>query len=284
MFVVLLCLLFAIGSQLILFYKSKDRPIIWYEEYHIIAHALGGIDGKTYTNSLEAFEKSYANGIRLYDADLKSTSDGIYVLRHSWDDDIGTFYSSGKIPTYKEFINMRIYGKYTPLSLKDFINIMGEYPDIYVAFDTTNNDLKESFEAIVNTAKEENLEYVLDRVIVSFYQYEDFYQIKEIYPFKNYAIRYYPNNPKDYDELLEFCLENNIRTVNIMSNYLIGDTRWKNLLDNGIYIFVAVIDDKIYYQSLISEGINGIVSNYVTELDYDLLVSNKGERNNGENK
>ena len=44
--------------------KDDNKNLYWYEKYHVIAHALGEIDGHTYTNSLEAFEKSYKNGIR----------------------------------------------------------------------------------------------------------------------------------------------------------------------------------------------------------------------------
>lgn len=45
-----------------------------------IAHAMGGIDGEAYTNSMEAFKENYARGHRLFEVDLHFTSDGKLVL------------------------------------------------------------------------------------------------------------------------------------------------------------------------------------------------------------
>ena len=41
----------------------------------LVAHALGGVDGQTYTNSVEAFEKSYRDGLRWFEVDLQRTAD-----------------------------------------------------------------------------------------------------------------------------------------------------------------------------------------------------------------
>lgn len=53
-------------------------------DYNVIAHAGGGIDGHIYTDSLEAINNSYDNGARLFDIDLRFTSDLEIVLRHDW--------------------------------------------------------------------------------------------------------------------------------------------------------------------------------------------------------
>ena len=45
-------------------------------EYITIAHALGGYDNKTYTNSLEAFDYFYGLGQRFFEADITVTTDG----------------------------------------------------------------------------------------------------------------------------------------------------------------------------------------------------------------
>ena len=58
-------------------------------KYDLIAHAGGGIDEKTYTNSVEAFKLNYENGFRLFEFDIAITSENILVARHGWDDDIG---------------------------------------------------------------------------------------------------------------------------------------------------------------------------------------------------
>ena len=49
-----------------------------------IMHALGGMDGKySYTNSIDALERTYAEGYRLFEVDVSFTSDNKLVLAHS---------------------------------------------------------------------------------------------------------------------------------------------------------------------------------------------------------
>ena len=50
----------------------------------MIAHAGGGIDGKNYTNSLEALDVSYAKGFRFFELDFSWTSDNQLVCLHDW--------------------------------------------------------------------------------------------------------------------------------------------------------------------------------------------------------
>ncbi|MGB5985318.1 MAG: hypothetical protein WBG37_08430 [Desulfobacterales bacterium] len=50
----------------------------------IIAHAGGAIDGNAYTNSIEAIERNYQLGTRIFEVDFDQTSDGHWVAVHHW--------------------------------------------------------------------------------------------------------------------------------------------------------------------------------------------------------
>ena len=63
---------------------SKPTQEAKFYDYNVIAHAGGGIDGNIYTDSLEALNQSYQNETRLFDIDLRFTSDDEIVLRHDW--------------------------------------------------------------------------------------------------------------------------------------------------------------------------------------------------------
>lgn len=76
--IVLLAIVFI--GVLIYFNNDKEKKFIL--EQRFIAHALGGIDGKKYTNSLEALNEGYDNGIKLFEVDLSMTSDNVMVARH----------------------------------------------------------------------------------------------------------------------------------------------------------------------------------------------------------
>jgi hypothetical protein len=40
-----------------------------FDPYGFVAHAFGAVDGHTYTNSLEAFQRNYARGFRVFEVD-----------------------------------------------------------------------------------------------------------------------------------------------------------------------------------------------------------------------
>ncbi|MEM8557419.1 MAG: glycerophosphodiester phosphodiesterase family protein [Bacteroidota bacterium] len=53
---------------------------------HRVAHAGGGIDGQTYTNSMEALDHSAARGFVYVELDLLFTTDSTLVCMHDWDE------------------------------------------------------------------------------------------------------------------------------------------------------------------------------------------------------
>ena len=57
-----------------LVYPAPDLPAI--------AHAGGGFDGKTYTNSIAALDANYARGFRIFEIDFLRTWDDVFVCGH----------------------------------------------------------------------------------------------------------------------------------------------------------------------------------------------------------
>ena len=183
---------------------------------------------------------------------------------------MGIEYSSGIRPSLNDFKQRKIHNNYTPLTLEEFLYVMVEYNDIYVAFDAKDGNFVSMWKKIVNICKKNNIEEVLDRVIVSFYNYEDYFNIKDIFLFKNYVIRYYDVD-KNYNELLEFCLKNNIKVVNISKYILNKSDEYNILLKNGIKIFVAVENDVENFKKYYNMGITGVISDYFLEEDFNGL-------------
>lgn len=66
--------------------KNKQKAIALFSKDvdRFIAHAGGAVQGKTYTNSLEALNASYKKGFRLFELDIIKTSDGEFVAAHNW--------------------------------------------------------------------------------------------------------------------------------------------------------------------------------------------------------
>jgi hypothetical protein len=93
-----------------------------------IAHAGGAIDGITYTNSLEAMNLSYSKGCRLFELDLRETTDGKLVATHD-----------GINVTETEFMNTFIHGKYTPMNMDAINNWFQEHLDAILITDKLND-------------------------------------------------------------------------------------------------------------------------------------------------
>lgn len=114
----------------------------WQTTYRVMAHALGGIDGKDYTNSLEAFMVNYAGGTRLFEIDLEITTDGKIALTHTWEDFSAMTGLENRALSSEEFKSARIEGKYTPVLLEDLLQLMETYRDFYVIVDSKRFDVE----------------------------------------------------------------------------------------------------------------------------------------------
>jgi len=71
------CLLLLIAGGVLsgIFYHKDQLNLLRPQPPIIIAHAAGAVNGRTYTNSLEAFEYNYAKGHRFFEVDFSWTSD-----------------------------------------------------------------------------------------------------------------------------------------------------------------------------------------------------------------
>lgn len=273
----------------------QDDTTAWYSKYTLISHGGGGINGRTYTNSLEAWELSYNHGNRVIDADLRFTSDGVLVLRHSWGDNIEqhenmpmlkshcvmdknghTQYTiQSQSMNYRTFKKTKVYKQYTAMSYDDMLDFMMSHKDLYVAADikgenSVKGDVARTYTYMVKRARAKGVEDVLNRIIISCYDYADYEKIVSIYPFKNTTMRQHFVSPNNYYELCEFCVKHDIHTVNI-SQCFINDPGVKILKDHGIKIYLAVVDymsDAEYYKS---KGVDGFITNYLNE---DMLIEN----------
>lgn len=266
----------------------KDEPDAWYTKYHVIGHGGGGIDGRTYTNSLEAWNYAYSRGNRVMDADLTFTTDGEIVLLHNWHDNLEqTSVSMLGSETYMDknghiqylqkgnsridfetFMKRKIYRLYTPMSCETMLQYMQIHPDLYVAADMKDDVIK-SYRYIVEKAKEMHVDSVLNRIIVNVYDFSKYDEVMEIYPFRNITARQHYVHPNNYYELAESCLKHNVHVVNVSACYA-EDEGIKLLQSKGIHVIIAVVDYISDMQEFRKLGFTGCVSNFLYEDIYHL--------------
>ncbi|MDD3049249.1 MAG: glycerophosphodiester phosphodiesterase family protein [Bacilli bacterium] len=252
----------------------------WYNENRVITHALGGIDGKTYTNSIDALDDNYQKGKRVFEADFNYTSDGKIILTHDFqetEDNLIDF-PDGYVPTYEEFMNNRIYYKYHPSDAQQLLTYMNEHYDMYLVTDVKYEDpttITSILSELVNMAKEANMESVLDRFIIQFYSEQNYYDIQSVYPFKNYIYSLYAEANKDFEAVKNFCLANKVPVVLMKSSWVKDETTLNVFNENNIKVYVYTLNNLTNIFNRKSQGVYGFVSDYAYNKDILILEYNE---------
>lgn len=236
----------------------------WLKEETLLAHAMGGIGESVYTNSLEAFETAYENGFRVYEVDLVVTKEGEVVCSHEYLDE------KGEVIEYTSFMQEKIEDKYTPVDLKVLIDLMETYPDVYMMTDikwdnsmgSTNDDVITLVTALVEEAHKRETKDILDRMIIQIYNPKSYEIMESIYPFKNYVYTLYHYASPIYEEILGFCLENNLPVV-AMEESRVNKEIVEYFNQWNIDVLVYTINDETTASILREYGVKGIYTDWL---------------------
>lgn len=115
------------------------------------AHAMGSINGYTYTNSLAAFKKNYNEGIRYFEVDIELFSDGTLVCFHNQKEDrkLYRLNKPSKHATSEEALKFNFSGSeetlITPLSIEKLFELIQQYDDCYFIIDIKRIDKRNTW-------------------------------------------------------------------------------------------------------------------------------------------
>lgn len=250
------------------FFYRLDSFSSWHTDVNFIGHGLYGIDSVDYTNSYEALELGYSNGITVMEADFLFTLDKKLVLLHSWEDD--SLFE--RRVSYDEFMSSKLLNKYTPLDLSSLLFIMKKYSNLYIIIDTkeeTNSDeynMIDVYKEIVANCMEYD-ESLLDRFIVQLYDYKDYSTMSKVYPFSAYIFTIYKMNKFSIRQIVYFCLLHHIDTIALPLNYLVDGIVTTDdisfIKKKNIKVYVNTVNDFVTYQELLEIGIDGIYTDFL---------------------
>ena len=128
-----------------------------------IAHAAGAIDGFIYTNSLEAVQHAIDKDIRYIELDLSLTCDSHLVASHEW---AGIEYSH---PSYKEFMECKIYNRYTPIDMIRLDSILQANPELNIVTDKISDPI----------VIDKYFKHYRNRIWVECFSEEDYFRLKK---------------------------------------------------------------------------------------------------------
>lgn len=253
----------------------------WVKKNKLIAHAMGGFTGTTYTNSRDAFIYNYDAGFKVFEVDLTLTSDNALVLKHDWSSYLSTMLEQN-IPSNKldkplslsEFKEMKIHNYMEPLTFDDLINLMKTHKDIYLVTDTKDTESKQiekQFSLLIDSVNNYDPS-ILKRIIPQIYNEDMFYQINNLYHFDSYIFTLYQTNLSD-DQIINFMNQNNLKVVTMHTSRM-TDEFIEKLSDNGIYTFVHTINSIPEIESYQKKGVYGFYTDYISPNYYKIALVN----------
>ena len=240
------------------------------------ADALTDANGRelvTVLNCLEGFQAQYAAGVRVFEADLRLTSDMEVVLRHDWRAGWQEGVSETSIPTLEEFLETPVLGEYTPLSFQDLLLLMEEYPDVCIITDTKFTEAEvvtAQFTAMLSDAKELGLTYLFDRFVIQVYDELMFKVVDGLHHFPHYIYTLYATGfagtEDAFREAASFCADNGFLGLTLW------DYWWREAYapiarELGVSVYVHTVNDAQEARELLDQGVSGIYTDALTPAD-----------------
>ena len=251
-----------------------NTPEFKWENYNIITHALGGLDGLTYLNSRESFINHYDKGCRLFEVDLTKTSDGVWVCRHNWKESLGQWEGDErKVLSAEEFLNTPIYGKYTPMTLEDLLLLLKEYPDAFVMLDSKQYSVRnyqrtlEDYAEYREIAIDAGIQEVLGQIIPEIYNSAMYSGTALLYKFPSYIYSLWQDySITELKEIAEFCADNKIPAVTIYKDYWSEEIQ-KIFDEKEILVYIYTINDEEDAKGYLESGAKGVCTDILIDED-----------------
>lgn len=250
---------------------ASSNPGGW-KEQHLIAHAMGGIDGTTLTNSLDAFQANYAKGFRVFEVDFRLTGDGYLAAVHDWQsyfhNTLGLQISAShkaKPLSMPAFQSLRINGKYRPLTLTDLVALLEQYPDMTLITDTKERSacaLEREFRQIAAAFQLSPVPGVKERVVPQIYNRKMYRMLEDIHPFCSYIYTLYDSEDSN-GEIAEFVKRTPKIKAVAMPDYRVTQTFVSQLKKSGVQIYVHTINDPGQYAKLRKMGVDGVYTDFL---------------------
>ncbi|WP_426451849.1 phosphatidylinositol-specific phospholipase C/glycerophosphodiester phosphodiesterase family protein [Paenibacillus sp. S-38] len=258
-------------------------------KYSLIAHAMGGIDGVDYTNSLEAFKENYAKGQRVFEADFSLTEDGQLAARHDWLPYLADKFKQD-IPkdkldtplTMAEFKSYPILRKYTPLSIEDVAYLLKLYPDVYLITDTKETDprtVQQQFTLIRDAVNKVDPKLV-DRIVPELYSPSMIQQVRSIIPFPNYIYSLYLSELTP-EEITEYVTTHGIRVVAMPTERATPEFI-AALKEAGAVAYVHSLNKPDEVKEYLDMGVNGVYTDFLTYSDIGATTAPLADSQPGE--
>ena len=158
--------------------------------------------------------------------------------------------------------------QYELMGFRDVIDLMAQYPDIYVVTDTKYTDeatVKYQLSQLVWYAQQTD-PAVLDRLIVQIYHEEMLNWVMDVHPFRSIIFTLY-KHPRTPQEVYEFCRRSGVRFITMPSGTFTAEmpALWDEL---GVHIAVHTVNNAEKAHRFLQDGVDMIYTDFLIPADF----------------
>lgn len=273
-------LIVTVGMLFFAYDSQSEEQHDGFTAYRLIAHAMGSIRDQPYTNAYEAMIANYEKGTRVFEIDFMLTSDRKVVARHEWtanmskllgqDEELPEEKQAGPL-THEEFMNTPILGMYQPMDADGIMDVLAEYPDMYIVTDTKeqqDEDIRQVLTALVDAAQERD-PALLDRVVVQIYNEAMLESVKQIHDFSSIIYTLYATQDTEA-QVVDFVQDHDIAAVT-MPEYKVNRDFVARLKRAGAVTYVHTINETEQVANYEKWGVYGVYSDVLTEEEIERM-------------
>ena len=217
----------------------------------LIAHAAGAVEGKTYTNSLEALNANYDKGHRFFEIDFSWTTDSELVAIHDWQYILQTQFivpSDVIIPSKTQYQKLISRLGLTQMCAEDVLNWVQQRDNTFIVTDVKENNAA-ALALLVFNAKD------LEKIIPQVYSFKEYDEISKL-GFKNIILTLYRMKVVPA-EVISFASEKRPFAIT-MPLGLARSNLASTLKERGVIVYTHTVNDIQIYNSLITNGVYGV--------------------------
>lgn len=242
--------------------RSFDGEDLVFADNRAIAHALGGIDGVAYSNSVEAFRRSVDLGFRLVEVDLTFAGDELICFHQGSEGEL-RWRSPKDVASWPvEHGLARYAGRYRVITARELLQTLLESPGIYLVTDT-KGDNAEVLRRLIEAAEEVDTDLV-GRIIPQIYHPDEAAVVREIAPFHRLILTLYMWDSSDA-EVAAAVAEHGFEVV-VMPISRFSPDFAAELRALGALPYVHTVNDAAEIQRLIEQGAHGVYTDFDTSL------------------
>lgn len=229
------------------------------EKPRLIAHAGGGLGRITYSNALQALNINYERGHRFFEIDFSWTSDGHLVLLHDWQKIYQELFidASGRLPL-EDFLNARMRGGLTQLSLEGLLQWIKGHPDAYVVTDVKSDNVR----ALAHIRAQDPR--LLLWFIPQIYSFDEYTPVAKL-GYVNIILTLY-SSPASDAQVVQFATNHPLFAITMPVARALRTNLAKDLRKMNVVVYAHTVNDGRMVPRLRKRGVYGIYTDFLLSM------------------